>query len=93
MKTYRTGFLLALIGNILLAVVLAGLWLHYRSAKPTVDAETKKPNAAAQSSTASSMIAPPASTEVPLVPVQISAQRLLSIGVRTGKVERKLVAD
>ncbi len=31
MKTYRTGFLLALIGNIVLAVVLVGLWLHYRS--------------------------------------------------------------
>jgi RND family efflux transporter MFP subunit len=93
MKTYRTGFLLALIGNIVLAVVLAGLWLHYRSAKPMMDAETKKPNATAQNSTASSMIAAPASTEVPLVPVQISPQRLQSIGVRTGKVERKLIAD
>jgi RND family efflux transporter MFP subunit len=93
MKAYRTGFLLALIGNIVLAVVLAGLWLHYRSAKPIVDAEIKNPNATAQSSTASSMIAPPPSTEVPLAPVQISPQRLQSIGVRTGKVERKLVAD
>ena len=37
MKTYRTGFLLALIGNIVLAVVLVGLWLHYRAAKPMTD--------------------------------------------------------
>src|SRR5437870_1463195 len=36
---------------------------------------------------------PPASTEAPLVPMQISPQRLQSIGVKTGKVERKLVAD
>src|SRR5207249_9454570 len=36
---------------------------------------------------------PPASTEAPLVPVQISPQRLQSIGVKTGKVERKSVAD
>jgi Cu(I)/Ag(I) efflux system membrane fusion protein/cobalt-zinc-cadmium efflux system membrane fusion protein len=93
MKTYRTGFLLALIGNIVLAVVLAGLWLHYRGAKPMTDADTKKANSAAQDSMANSMAAPPASTEVPLVPVQISPQRLQSIGVRTGKVERKLVAD
>src|SRR5207244_6096611 len=34
-----------------------------------------------------------ASTEAPLVPMQISPQRLQSIGVKTGKVERKLVAD
>jgi RND family efflux transporter MFP subunit len=93
MKTYRTGFLLALIGNIVLVVVLVGLWLHYRAAKPMADAETKKPNATAQNSTASSMIAPPASTEAPLVPVQISSQRLQSVGVKTEKVERKLIAD
>ena len=42
MKTYRTGFLLALIGNIVLAGVLVGLWLHYRSAKPMTDARTKQ---------------------------------------------------
>jgi RND family efflux transporter MFP subunit len=93
MKTYRTGFLLALIGNIVLALVLVGLWLHYRSAKPMTDAETKKADSSAQDSTATSMARPPASAEAALVPVQISPQRLQSIGVRTGKVERKLVAD
>jgi Cu(I)/Ag(I) efflux system membrane fusion protein/cobalt-zinc-cadmium efflux system membrane fusion protein len=89
MKTYRRGFLLALIGDILLTVVLIGLWLHYRGAKPMADAETKPSNYAAQDS----MATPPVSTEVPLVPVQISPQRLQSIGVKTGEVERKLVAD
>ena len=89
MKTYRRGFLLALIGDILLTVVLIGLWLHYRGAKPMADAETKPSNSAAQDS----MATPPVSTEVPLVPVQISPQRLQSIGVKTGEVERKLVAD
>jgi hypothetical protein len=93
MKTYRTRFLLALIGNIVLAVVLVGLWLHYRAAKPPADSETKKENSAAQDSMGSSMPASPASTEVLLVPVQISPQRLQSIGVKTGKVERKSVAD
>src|SRR5882757_8713560 len=93
MKTYRMGFLLALIGNIILAVVLIGLWLHYRAAKATANSETKLPNSAAQDSMATSMAAPPASTEAPLVSVQISPQRLQSIGVKTGKVERKSVAD
>jgi RND family efflux transporter MFP subunit len=93
MKTYRTGFLLALIGNIVLAVVLVGLWLHYRAAKPMANAETKPSNSTTQDSMANSMATPPASTEAPLVPVQISPQRLQSIAVKTGKVERKLIAD
>ncbi len=93
MKTYRAGFLLALIGNIVLAVVLVGLWLHYRAAKPLPGSESKKANSTAQDSMAASMATPPASTETPLVPVQISPQRLQSIGVKTGEVERKLVTD
>ena len=93
MKTFRTGFLLALIGNIVLAVILVGFWLHYRSVKPVSNAETKLPNSAVQDSIANAMAAPPASTEAPLVPVQISPQRLQSIGVKTGRVERKMVSD
>lgn len=93
MKTYRLGFLLALMGNIVLAVVLVGLWLHYRAAKPMAVVETKAPNSSAQDSMANSMAAPPAPTETPLVPVQISPQRLQSIGVKTGEVRRKLVED
>ena len=93
MKTYRTGFLLALIGNIVLAVVLVGLWLHYRAAKPGADMEGKKETSITQDSITSPMATPAAATEAPLVPVQISPQRLQSIGVKTGKVERKLVVD
>src|SRR5260370_39768256 len=93
MKPYRPGFLLALSGNIVLAVVLVGLWLHYRAAKPLPGSESRKANSTAQDSVATSMATPPESTEAPLVPVQISPQRLQSIGVKTGEVERKLFAD
>src|SRR5437879_1547204 len=93
MKTYRTGFLLALIGNVVLAVVLIGLWLHYRTAKPTAKAETKPSNSLAQVSVDTSMTTPPASAEVPLIPVQISPERLQSIAVKTGRVESKVVED
>jgi membrane fusion protein, copper/silver efflux system len=89
MKTYRTGFLLALFGNILLAVVLAGLWLHDRGIKPAPDRVLQTPTSIAESSPAAT---PPSSNET-LVPVRISAQRLQSIGVKTGHVERKLVED
>ena len=89
MKSYRTGFLLAAIGNIILAILLVGLWLHYRVPKAIAGSKTEKANSTAEDS----MATPPASTEAPLVPVQISPQRLQSIGVKTGTVERKSVAD
>jgi membrane fusion protein, copper/silver efflux system len=92
-KTYRTGFLLATTGNILLAIVLVGLWLQYRAGRPMADVQTKQADSAPHDSMAASMALQPASTEAPLVPVQISPQRLQSIGVKTGKVERKFVAD
>jgi RND family efflux transporter MFP subunit len=90
MKTYRASFLLALLGNLVFAVILSGLWLHYRGAKPAADTGLPTPASTAQTSTA---IPTPASVETPLVPVQISAQRLQSIGVKTGEVETKLVED
>jgi membrane fusion protein, copper/silver efflux system len=93
MKSYRTSFWLALIGNVVLVVVLVGVWLHYRSAKPMAPAETRETNAADQNSMNIPPSAPPTTIDAPLVPVQISAQRLQSIGVKTGKVERKSIAD
>ncbi len=89
MKTYRTSFLLAFIANIVLAVVLVGLWLHYRAPKPVAVKGPQTSTPAAQDPTT----AQPPSVETPLVPVQISAQRLQSIGVKTGVVETKLVED
>jgi hypothetical protein len=48
MKTYRTGFLLAVIGNIVLASVLAGVWWHSQTSRPTTTSalEGMKPIAA-----------------------------------------------
>ena len=95
MKTYRTGFFLAVIGNVALAsLVVAGLWWHYRSPKPAMDVPRQNAErSTAEVSTDNSMPATPAMQDVPLVPIQISAQRLQSIGVKTGVVERKRVED
>jgi Cu(I)/Ag(I) efflux system membrane fusion protein/cobalt-zinc-cadmium efflux system membrane fusion protein len=93
MKNYRTGFLLALVGNIVFAGVLMGLWWHSRMAKPVAKAESQSAKEAPQVSGVSSTVGAPASAETPLVPVQISPQRLQSIGVRTGEVAEKLVED
>ncbi|MFZ0886612.1 MAG: efflux RND transporter periplasmic adaptor subunit [Candidatus Acidiferrales bacterium] len=89
MKNYRAGFLLALIGNAVLAAVLAGLWLHYRSATPMTQAQAKQSNSSVQGS----MTTPTPSAEPALVPVQISPERLQNIGVRTSRVESKVVQD
>jgi RND family efflux transporter MFP subunit len=93
MRTYRTGFLLAVIGNFLFAIVLVGLWFHYHTPKPMTAVEAPSVNSTPQGSMAASMPPPPMSTEAALVPVQISPQRLQSIGVKTGEVERKFVED
>src|SRR5437879_11471388 len=93
MKNYRPGFLRALIGNIAFAGVLAGFWWHSRAAKSAAKAESQPSSAAAQVSAAGSKPASPAPTETPLVPVQLSPQRLQSIGVKTGQVERRPVED
>jgi RND family efflux transporter MFP subunit len=94
MKTYRTGFLPAVLGNIVLVLIVAGVWLHYRTPKRAMGTEPQ-PAATpiAQDSTASSMPATPPAQDVPLVPIQISAQRLQSIGVKTGLIERKAIED
>src|SRR5246127_2544419 len=93
MKTYRTGFLLAVIGNFLFAIVLVGLWFRYHAAPPLTAVETPSVDSTPRGSLASSMPTPPISTEAAPLPVQISPQRLQSIGVKTGEVERKFVED
>jgi RND family efflux transporter MFP subunit len=94
MKTHRTGFLLAVIGNIVFALVVAGFWWQYRAQKPAMNVQREETETStAEVSTDNSMPAAPAMQDAPLVPVQISAQRLQSIGVKTGWVERKPVED
>ena len=93
MKTYRTGFLLALIGNIVLVAGLVGLWLHYRSAKPMAESKPDGEFCRAEFHGQPRWQHLLHRQKRHLVPVQISAQRLQSIGVKTGKVERKSIAD
>ena len=91
MKNYRTRFWLALAGNIVLIVIVATLWLYYRPAK-IIDAKSLASTNTANVADSSASASAPES-EARLAPVQISAQRLQSIGATTGKVERKPVED
>lgn len=91
MKNYRTGFLLTLTTSIILALLLIGLWLHYRSTKST----SPRSQSASLSTENSGPSTPPTATpaETPLAPIQLSPERLQSIGVTTGEVEQKAVED
>ncbi len=95
MRNYRTAFLVGLIANLLLAALVFGLWRRYRAAEKS--AAGPPPQAAATSGAGAASASPkpaaPPPAEAPLVPVQLSPQRLQSIGVRFAEVERKPVHD
>ena len=98
MKTYRTAFIVALAGNVLLATAIGLFW--WRSHAPGQEASLAKLRsflpAALQPAPATATPAPApatlASSEPALAPVQLSPQRLQSIGVKLGRVRRKDVA-
>jgi Cu(I)/Ag(I) efflux system membrane fusion protein/cobalt-zinc-cadmium efflux system membrane fusion protein len=89
MKTYRTGFLLALVGNVVLFGFLAAVLWHYRTPHAATNVSSMRANSVGASGN------PPesASTQIPLAPVQLSPQKLQSIGVKIKEVQRKAVTD
>jgi Cu(I)/Ag(I) efflux system membrane fusion protein/cobalt-zinc-cadmium efflux system membrane fusion protein len=112
MKNYRTPFLLALAGNILLATALAVFWWsshHAEMAQSGLSGARQQAIAVMKTlgidvmpSSGQPDVMPPQASgptpsvapgETPLVPVQISPQRLQSIGVKHGRVVRKTVDD
>ena len=112
MKNYRTPFLLALAGNVLLVAALAVFWWssHHAEmaqsglsgAKQQAITVMKKLGIDIMPASGQPEEMPPqangpapsvAPGETPLVPVQISPQRLESIGVKHGRVVRRTVDD
>ena len=92
MKNYRNAFLAALVANLIFASVLFGLWWRSRqhASQPMTGAAMKEMSLPSSGSN-TPPVTPPA--ETPLVPVQLSAERLQSIGVKFGTVERRAVED
>jgi membrane fusion protein, copper/silver efflux system len=91
MKNYRLGFLLALVGNALLVGTFIGLWWHGTFSRPSMPKKSAETSAAQGAAVPAA--APAATAEAALTPVQLSAQRLQSIGVKFGTVEEKVVSD
>ena len=93
MKNYRAAFLVAVAVIIVLIWAVVGLWWHSRTAMSAPKTESQASGAPMAGPTSSSPSATSAAVETPLVPMQISPQRLQSIGVKTGEVQRKFVED
>jgi Cu(I)/Ag(I) efflux system membrane fusion protein len=93
MKNYRKAYILAAMGNFVLLALLIGSWWYVRRIRTTQSPPASVPSAATQpvQGSAAGSVAPP--TETPLAPIQLSAERMQSIGVKFGEVERKPVLD
>ncbi len=91
MRNYRAAFVFAVVANIALVGILGGLW--WRSVQHTKDTRSVQANEMSQNSTSPRESGATAPQEVTLAPVQLSPERLQSIGVRMGRVESKVVDD
>ncbi|HEV2351599.1 MAG TPA: efflux RND transporter periplasmic adaptor subunit [Terriglobia bacterium] len=105
MRNYRNAFWIVLAVNILLIAVIAAKWWRARtlitsgSLQPAAAAGQSPagtpplPNTSEESAGKAGEPAAAANFEAQLVPIQLSTQRLQSIGARTGQVEMKSIHD
>lgn len=93
MKSYRTAFIIVLVANLALVGVLAGFWWRSHHPVGTKTAATPASNPVLPQETSPSVVSPPPSPETLLSAVQLSPERLQSIGVKFGVVQRKDVKD
>ncbi|MBW4051525.1 MAG: efflux RND transporter periplasmic adaptor subunit [Proteobacteria bacterium] len=90
MKNYRAAFLLALLVNLALFAAVAALWRRHSATEPAIAPPSHALEAAAG---AHSGLPPPAPASQPLAPIQLSPERLQSIGARIGVVRRQSLTD
>jgi RND family efflux transporter MFP subunit len=99
-EKYRRAFLVVLIAFIAVASFAAWLWWRSpfnpmaRGSQPTVAASVgseTSPSITEPTASAADVTAPQSDT--PLAPIQLSPQRMQSIGVKVGTVESKVMSD
>jgi RND family efflux transporter MFP subunit len=92
MKNYRTAFIVVLVANLLLIGALGGFWFrsHHPAGAKTATIASSPPS---PQEVSPSVVPTPPSAETLLSPIQLSPERLQSIGVKFGVVERKEVKD
>ena len=94
MKNYRRAFLVAVVLNLLFAAGLGYMWWssHHGSSMPAKP-QTAGRESAGETTRQTAANTPSTPPETPLAPVQLTPQRMQSIGVQTGIVEVRDVAD
>ena len=94
MKNYRTAFIVTAVLAAILACGLVFMGWRYREARAASPGQEMAPAPAAPSTESSSPAPGPAPAEqTPLAPIQLSPQRLQSIGVTSAPVEVKSLTD
>jgi RND family efflux transporter MFP subunit len=93
MRNYRNAFLMAVAGNLVLIAILGGFWWRSHRIAPRPYSSPAPSNGAGSQVVGSTDMPAPAQTETPLAPVQLSVERMQSIGVKFGVVARKAVHD
>jgi RND family efflux transporter MFP subunit len=93
MKNYRIAFIIVLVANVVLVGVLAGFWWRSHHPVGAKTAATPASNPIPQQEMSTSAVSPPPAAETPLSPIQLSPERLQSIGVKFGVVQRKDLKD
>ncbi|HVB87994.1 MAG TPA: efflux RND transporter periplasmic adaptor subunit [Candidatus Dormibacteraeota bacterium] len=91
MKNYRKAFYIALTANLLLAGLVVGVWSYERTPRTTRAPESPAEAPPASTKDGRAMTAAP--METPLAPLQLSPERLQTIGVEFGAVARRPVSD
>jgi membrane fusion protein, copper/silver efflux system len=94
MKNYRKAFILAAVGNLILLGVLAAIWWHRGHAMLDIARAADFSVASTPQQLDNNPASPPpAAAATPLAPIQLSPERLQSIGVQYAEVKRKPVHD
>ena len=96
-KKYRRAFVVTLLTTIVLAVGVAVLWWRLDTSRTVqIEPSTAQTSEAAQSpmqSMSTEQSATPSQPEMALAPIQLSPQRMQSIGVQIGEVKYQPVTD
>jgi len=94
-RKYRRAFVLALGAAIIFALGIVELWwrLSMKSSAAEQQSSSGMTNMPASSSEGGSGGTMAMQSEAPLNPIQLSPQRMQSIGVQIGKVQSKIVSD
>jgi RND family efflux transporter MFP subunit len=96
-KKYRRAFFVTLLTTIVLAVGVAALWWRLHTSRTAqIEPSTAQTDEATQppmQSMSAEQSAPPLQPETALAPIQLSPQRIQSIGVQIGEVKYQPVND